>query len=171
MAPTPVADMRRALPSIVTTIALLLGALIAAACSSAPSQASTPTLAPLASPTSTVATASTTPGVASTIAPNPSRAAQSMLDSITVTPSDVCGDGRTRYGIAFRGTPSDQLRQVTAIVDGAQSSLVLPTDQRGFETADVPCDGRIRSVVVVVSSIDGTSVTKAFAVASLPPAP
>lgn len=151
--------------------ALGLMAVLMTGCSgsSGGESSATPTLAPLTVPSSSVPPSSapgpTTPG---TVAPtNATAAARAALDTVSVTPSDVCANGRSRFIVSFDAPGNAQLRQITAIVDGEQEALNLPSTSNAFETAEVPCDGRIRSVVVVVTTGDAASVNRAFAVPSV----
>ena len=148
---------------VVIVLALLAGACTGDSTEPVPSGSS---LAPLTVPPPT--TASDGGATRPTTTPDPSSqqplTPTVVLGTITVRPVDTCSEGRGALLVAHDPAASSILRQITAIVDGTQSTTTFESGAAQFEIPGVFCDGAVHTVLVATVDLDGETQSRAFAV-------
>jgi len=158
---------------IATGIAIAVLALLSSACSHNSSGASTSSssLAPLSIPSTTANSASSGEGAGASIPPtsvlveeSPEISPAEVLSTLTVSQIGTCVDGKATLLVSHDPRASTVLRQITAIIDGTQSSTDLSSGAAQFEVGGVTCDERIHTVLIAAISFDGTNQSRAFAV-------
>lgn len=155
-------------PLIAACTAALAASLVS--CGGSTPSSSTTSLSPLTIPTTTEAPTSTTADIGGPSTGGPDGAGagtptvSQILSSIQVRAAAVCTDGRGIITVSHDPGASRRLRQITAIVDGRQISSTLDGPSGQFAVPDVPCDGAIHTVLVVIIDDGGTSSSRAFAV-------
>lgn len=159
---------RRLAVGIFTALTVLVGA-----CSQNTQGSGSPSssLAPLSIPSTTINNASNGDGNGASIPPasvapedapdlNPSE----VLSTITVNQVGACVDGQGTLLVSHDPRASAVLRQITAIIDGTQSSSDFSSGAAQFEVAGVACDDRIHTVLIAAVGRDGSTQSRAFAV-------
>ena len=154
---------------VITVLTLLIGA-----CSDNPPGSDSPSssLAPLSIPSTTMNSASNSGGDGASVPPasvapeegastlNPSE----VLSTITVNQVGACVDGQGTLLVSHDPRASTVIRQITAIIDGTQTSSDFSSGAAQFEVGAVACDDRIHTVLIATIGLDGSTQSRAFAV-------
>ena len=160
----------RRIAGAIASIALVL---LISACSHNPSGSASPSssLAPLSIPSTTANSASSGGGAGASIPATSvlveetsKVSAAEVLSTLTVSQIGTCVDGRATLLVSHDPRASTVLRQITAIIDGTQSSSGLSSGAAQFEVGGVACDDRIHTVLIAAISFDGTNQSRAFTV-------
>jgi hypothetical protein len=87
-----------------------------------------------------------------------------VLSTIMVSKVGDCVDGRGTLLVSHDPRASTVLRQITAIIDGVQSSSNFSDGEADFEVGGVACDNRIHTVLIATIGLDGSTESRAFAI-------
>ena len=153
---------------VILAMGITVVALVAGGCAgeSADPVSTGSTLAPLTVPPSTVVpqpgasvpTTEVDPTIPQGLTPT------TVLATLTVEQQGKCSQGRGAILVTHDPGASSILRQITAIVDGAQTSTGFRDGSDRFEIPGVICDDAIRTVLVVTVDMDGGTQSRAVAV-------
>jgi len=87
-----------------------------------------------------------------------------VLSTITVNQVGACVDGQGTLLVSHDPRASTVMRQITAIIDGTQTSSDFSSGAAQFEVGAVACDDRIHTVLIATVGLDGSTQSRAFAV-------
>jgi hypothetical protein len=87
-----------------------------------------------------------------------------VLSTITVNQVGACVDGQGTLLVSHDPRASTVMRQITAIIDGTQTSSDFSSGADQFEVGAVACDDRIHTVLIATIGLDGSTQSRAFAV-------
>ena len=162
---------RRVAVGIITALTVLVGA-----CSQNTQGSDSPSssLAPLSIPSTTMNSASNSDGDGdsasvppASVAPEEGASAlnpSEVLSTITVNQVGACVDGQGTLLVSHDPRASTVMRQITAIIDGTQTSSDFSSGAAQFEVGAVACDDRIHTVLIATIGLDGSTQSRAFAV-------
>jgi len=155
--------MRRCWGPFLVSVCVAALALGACGTSTSDPTGSSTTFAPLSVPSSST-TIPTSNGGTTAPAADAGSTPQEILDATVVAPGETCvdGSGSIRVSHPIFDPPPDGL--LTAIVDGQQVSERLSAPSSGLTINGIRCDSVVHTVLLVVTTADGRTVTRALAI-------